>query len=189
MKLDGFRDGIVISHLLLKFQAIVEGNTPGSTDAPTFAGIFLAGDRQSTAYTSGLSVAEALFGRMHFDEALIQHSAVLYGRGLKRLQSDLQNMEKEEIGARSYMNLWSSTFLGIYEMMTASTPMSWLEHSRGLSALVRDFSTPVTICDANKLTNRQSHSVLMLSRECLLGDYSTPTDSLLSVILLSLRDF
>ncbi|OAA67766.1 Zn(2)-C6 fungal-type DNA-binding domain protein [Akanthomyces lecanii RCEF 1005] len=135
VKLDGFRDGIVISHLLLKFQAIVEGNTPGSTDAPTFAGIFLAGDRQSTAYTSGLSVAEALFGRMHFDEALIQHSAVLYGRGLKRLQSDLQNMEKEEIGARSYMNLWSSTFLGIYEMMTASTPMSWLEHSRGLSAL------------------------------------------------------
>ncbi|OAQ96416.1 hypothetical protein LLEC1_00883 [Akanthomyces lecanii] len=135
MKLDAFRDGIVISHLLLKFQGLVEGNRPGSTDAPTLAGIFLSGDRQSTAYTSGLSAAEALFGRTHCDEALIQHSAVLYGRGLKQLQSDLQNMEKEEARARSYMNLWSSTFLGMYEMMTASTPMSWLEHSRGLSAL------------------------------------------------------
>ncbi|KAJ3497239.1 hypothetical protein NLG97_g2056 [Lecanicillium saksenae] len=121
MKLDGFRDGIVISHLLLKFQAIVEGNTPGATDAPTFAGIFLAGDRESTAYISGLSVAEALFGRMHCDEELIQHSGILYGRSLKRLQSDLLNMEKEEVRARSYMNLWSSTFLGMYEMMTAST--------------------------------------------------------------------
>ncbi|KAJ6779735.1 hypothetical protein PWT90_02078 [Aphanocladium album] len=135
MRLDGFRDGIVISHLLLKFQAIVEGNTPGASDAPTFAGIFLAGDRKSTAYISGLSVAEALFGRMHCDETLIQHSGILYGRGLKRLQSDLLNMEKQEVRARSYMNLWSSTFLGMYEMMTASTPTSWLEHSRGLSAL------------------------------------------------------
>ncbi|TQV94854.1 C6 finger domain-containing protein [Cordyceps javanica] len=137
MKLDGFRDGIVISHLLVKFQAIIEGNTPESTDAPTFTDIFLVGNHQSTAYISGLSVAEALFGRLHGDDALIQHSAILYGRGLKRLQFDLQNIEKEEIRAHSYMNLWSSIFLGMYEMMTASTPMNWLEHSRGLSALMQ----------------------------------------------------
>lgn len=136
MKLDGFRDGIVISHLLLKFQALVEGNTPHSSDAPTFAGVFLAGNRHSTAYISGLSVAEALFGQMHCDEAMIQHSGILYGRGLKQLQSDLQNRDNEEVRARSYMNLWSTTFLGMYEIMTASTPRSWLEHSRGLAALV-----------------------------------------------------
>lgn len=139
LKLDGFRDGIVISHLLLKFQAIVEGNESRATDAPTFAGVFFSGDRQSTAYISGLGVAEALFGQMHCDESLIQHSAILYGRALKRLQSDLQNIQKDSVRARSYMNLWSSTFLGIYELMTASTPMSWLEHSRGLAALVRRY--------------------------------------------------
>lgn len=182
MKLDGFRDGIVISHLLLKFQAIVEDNAPGATDAPTFAGIFLAGNRHSTAYTSGLGVAEALFGRMHCDENLIQHSAVLYGRGLKRLQSDLQNMETEEVRARSYMNLWSSTFLGMYEMMTASTPMSWLEHSRGLSALVRVLCNISDATRANELTNRHNRWDQKLSKERQLGDCSTQTDFSSSVV-------
>lgn len=136
LSLDGFRDGIVISHLLVKFQALVEGNKPEGEDAPTLAGVLLNGDRQTTAYIAGLSIAEALFGRMHSDDELVRHSGILYGQALKRLQSDIRNIDQAEVRARSFMNLWSTTFLGLYEIMMASTPMSWLEHSRGLSALV-----------------------------------------------------
>lgn len=133
----GFKDNIVISHLLVKFQVIMAGALPRNTDAPTIPAIFFNNNRTTTAYTSGLSVAEALFARLHGDEDMLCHSAMLYGTALKRLRGDIQQIEQDEVKARSYMNLWSSVFLRLYELMTASTPTSWLEHSRGLSALVR----------------------------------------------------
>lgn len=156
LMLDGFRDGIVISHLMLKFQAIVAGNRPADTDAPTFAAVFLSGDCQSTPYIAGLSVAEALFGRMHCDDDMIQHSAILYGQSLKRLRKDIQNIDKDEARARSYMNLWTSTFLGVYEVMTASNPTGWLEHARGLAALVRLMHTHVHSCFPSNAEQTQS---------------------------------
>lgn len=145
LMLDGFRNGIVISHLLLKFQAIVAGNRPAETDAPTFAAVFLSGDCQSTPYIAGLSVAEALFGRIHCDDDMIQHSAILYGQSLKMLRNDIQNIDEEEARARSYLNLWTSTFLGVYELITASNPTGWLEHARGLAALVSFWCQPPCI--------------------------------------------
>ncbi len=135
LTLDGFKDNIVISHLLVKFQVIMAGALPTNTDAPTMPGVFLNYSRTSTAYVAGLCVAEALFGRVHSDEDMMHHSALLYGTALKNLRTDLEHIDRDEVRSRSYMNLWSSVFLGMYELMTASTPLSWLEHSRGLSAL------------------------------------------------------
>ncbi|OAQ71864.1 C6 finger domain-containingprotein [Purpureocillium lilacinum] len=134
LKLDGFKDDIVISHLITKLAAVGHQFSKG-TDAPTLAGVLTASNGKSVAYIAGLSLAEAFFGRIHRVQGMLDHSATLYGRALRSLREDLVLLDRGAGLSRAYMNLWSTIFLGMYEMVSNCGSSNWLEHSRGVSAL------------------------------------------------------
>lgn len=136
LHLDGFREDIVISHLITKLAIGLGQRLPRGTDAPTMAAVLLSRNGQSVAYLSGLGLAEAFFGRIHKVDGMLDHSALLYGQALRSLRDDLQLVDQGAARSRAYLNLWSSLFLGMYEVVSSSSLSNWLEHSRGISALV-----------------------------------------------------
>lgn len=136
MQLHGFKDEIVISHLLEKFRIGFAGKFSRGTDAPTMRAILTTGKGQSNAYLSGLGLAEAFFGRTQKVKDLIFHSAELYGRALRNLRDDLQLTDKSIAQERAYMNIWNCVFLGLYELVTSTNASNWLQHTRGVAVLV-----------------------------------------------------
>lgn len=136
MQLHGFKDEIVISHLLEKFRIGFAGKFSRGTDAPTMRAILTTGKGQSNAYLSGLGLAEAFFGRTQKVNDLVFHSAELYGRALRNLRDDLQLTDKSLAQERAYMNIWNCVFLGLYELVTSTNASNWLQHTRGVAALV-----------------------------------------------------
>jgi hypothetical protein len=144
MPLTAFKEDIVIAYLMTKFlmgppEAFLHGADVYTTNA-----VLLTRDA-SAAYTSGLSLAEAFFGRMHKLDDMTAHSAKLYSKALRRLQRDLQNrpaaaaLRQQHSGGggdAAYLNLWSSLFLGLYEMVLGATALNWLQHSIGVGVLV-----------------------------------------------------
>ena len=135
LDLHGFKDEIVISHLLSTFTIGLRGSLPRGTDVPTMVTI-LTGGGTSGAYLSGLGLAQAFFGHIHKVDSMVAESATAYGRALARLRRDLQ-LQGPAAQSRAYMNLWTSLFLALYEMVCSAGPSNWLQHSLGVSALVR----------------------------------------------------
>lgn len=145
LSLHGFRDDIVISHMLVKLShGLGVRTSPG--DAPTMAAALhhTPDGEPSAAFMAGLGLSEAFFGKIHKVKSLVEHSALLYGSALGRLRDDLQKIDQAAVRQRAYQNLWSSVFLGMYELVAASSssPSSWLDHARGVSALV-SHGTPI----------------------------------------------
>ncbi|KAK2608876.1 hypothetical protein QQS21_002589 [Conoideocrella luteorostrata] len=137
LDLSGFQDDIVISYLLSKFSIGFGDRIPNGADAPTMAVVLTGGMGKSSAYLSGLSLAQAFFGRVHNDDEMSRQSVQLYGRALTNLRRDLQLADQEEARPRAYMNLWTSLFLGLYEMVSSAGSSKWLQHSMGVSALTQ----------------------------------------------------
>lgn len=135
MPLNGFKNDIVISHLMKKLSINVMDDISTQGDIKMMSTVLSSHDECSTAYMSGLSVAEALFGRLYQVEDMVEHSAYVYGQALRQLRNDLHT-HKSTDRTRAYINLWSCLFLGVYEMVCSSNPTNWLKHSRGVSALV-----------------------------------------------------
>lgn len=109
---------------------------PRGTDAPTMAAVLTSRNSTSGAYLSGLGLAQAFFGCLHKDDDMVRQSAQLYGRALTSLRGDLQLADRKEARSRAYLNLWTSVFLGLYEMVSSFGSSNWLQHSMGVSALV-----------------------------------------------------
>ncbi|KAJ6441039.1 C6 finger domain-containingprotein [Purpureocillium lavendulum] len=118
LKLDGFKDDIVISHLIAKLATVGYKFSKG-TDAPTMAGVLMGSNGQSVAYIAGLSLAEAFFGRIHKIQGMVDHSVSLYGQALRSLREVLKLLDQRAGRSRTYMNLWSTNFLGMYEMVSS----------------------------------------------------------------------
>jgi hypothetical protein len=87
------------------------------------------------AYISALSVAKALFGRIHNQHQMLSEAAHLYGQALQRLRDDIESLPTATEGQR-LESLWSSLLLGMYEMISTSGEADWLQHSLGVAALV-----------------------------------------------------
>lgn len=131
-----FKDQLVISHLISKLS--IDSASSGllcGTDAPSMFAVLTSGDHSSVAYLSGLSFAEALFGRVHKLDDMLRHSTQLYSHALQRLRHELLSTNKEVARSRAYMNIWSVVLLGMYELVSSTNFDQWLEHSRGLATL------------------------------------------------------
>lgn len=136
LDLSGFADDIVIAHLLSKFGIGFGKYASRAADAPTMAGVLTSRNNASSAYLSGLGLAQAFFGSIHKDDAMVRQSAMLYGKALTSLRGDLQLADQKLARSRAYMNLWTCVFLGLYEMVLSAEPSNWLQHVMGVSALV-----------------------------------------------------
>lgn len=143
LDLRGFQDEIVIAHLLSKFTIGFGHDMPRGTDAPTMGAVLTSRNSKSSAYLSGLGLAQAFFGRLYKDDGMIRQSALLYGKALTSLRGDLQLANLEEVRSRAYLHLWTSVFLGLYEIVSSAGSSNWLQHSMGVSALV---SCNVSVC-------------------------------------------
>ncbi|KPM38736.1 hypothetical protein AK830_g7839 [Neonectria ditissima] len=132
--LAAFKNDIVICHLLLKLSMSSPENFAHG-DTTTISAVLYSPNTTTAAYTSGLSVAEAFFGRLYKIDDMLHHSAHLYGQALQKLREEMQDPSRS--ADRAYANLWGCLFLGIYEMVSNSSPESWLAHSRGISTLTQ----------------------------------------------------
>ena len=165
--LGAYRDQIVMSHLMSQLAIRLDnGHSPG-VDAPTISTILTNSNSKSIAYMAGLSCAEALFGRVYKLSDMVDHSVQLYDQTLRGLRKDLQFFSREMSHSRAYDNLWSTVLLGMYELVSPAGPSKWLEHSRGLSALV---STNAETCFAANFGLARADCSLLQTE--LLGPYA-----------------
>lgn len=128
-----FADEIVLAHLMSQMSMDETQIPPNRTDMPLEKGAAHAPGR-TAAYTSALSVAKALFGRMHKMPEMVEDAAQLYGLTMSNFQRDLQH--KNAGSTQALLNLWCGLFLGVYEMVSTTAPVDWLHHSRGVAVLV-----------------------------------------------------
>lgn len=134
--LGAFRRQIVMSHLISKLSIRVDNAPSHGVDAPTLSTVLTKSDHPSVAYMAGLSCAEAFFGRVHKLNDMVDHSAQLYNHTLQSLRRNLRLFSHEMNQTRAYDSLWSTVLLGMYELVSSTGAYNWLEHSRGLCALV-----------------------------------------------------
>jgi hypothetical protein len=85
LDLHGFQNEIVISFLVK--QLFVEVQSP--PDDEHSVSRLLLWDWDSTAYLSGLCLAEAFFSSIHRLSELRSHALVLYGQAVQRLKIEL----------------------------------------------------------------------------------------------------
>lgn len=161
MSMIAFADEIVIAHLMSQ-MAMSPRDIPSSSSTitnPSPQDLVLTSHRQPTppaAYISALSVAKALFGRINNQQQMMRDATQLYGQALQCLRDNIESLPSGEDtntdSGRPLESLWSSLFLGMYEMISTSGSADWLQHSLGVAALVslkytHDFETCVGITD------------------------------------------
>ena len=134
--LTGFKDNIVISHLVSNLRIGMEQNPESSNDAPTMRSAMESFGGQTAAYISGLGVAEAYFSRIHKVDDMLLHSGVLHGQALRRLRVDLDSLDESVDKSSVFLSLWTAYFLSLYELVASSSTSRWLQHVQGVSALV-----------------------------------------------------
>jgi hypothetical protein len=135
MPLLAFADEIAISHLMSQ-MAMSPGDIPKYKASST--PLQEPGhSSHPAAYTSALSVAKALFGRMNQQQQMIDQAAQLYGQALRYLRDAIEGLHAARYPAQPLESLWSSLFLGMYEMISISSSADWLHHSLGVAALTR----------------------------------------------------
>jgi hypothetical protein len=137
----GFKDNIVISHFVTNLRIGFEQNPVNTSDAPTMRAAMESFGTCTSAYVSGLSVAEVYFSQIHKVNQMQSHAAALYGQALSRLRLDLQYMKSDFNKARAFLGLWTAYFLSLYELISSSTSGMWLQHAQGVAALVREFGS------------------------------------------------
>ncbi|PTB62213.1 hypothetical protein BBK36DRAFT_1172769 [Trichoderma citrinoviride] len=108
---------------------------PESRYSPLSA-LFASLNGRSTAYVSGLCLAEAFYARANRRQDLMEHATALYSRSLQRLRQDLKMLGRGTSAASIYSNLWSSFLLCLYEIISGGSAAGWLEHCHGVAALV-----------------------------------------------------
>ncbi|KAL7956539.1 hypothetical protein V8C34DRAFT_315541 [Trichoderma compactum] len=116
-------------------SAKTEGRTRGAKDSPLSA-VFTSSNRRSTAYVSGICLAQAFYARAH-KRHLMAHATVLYSRSLQHLRQDLQVLDRSTSAASMYSNLKSSFLLCLYEIVSGVSSAGWLEHCHGITALIQ----------------------------------------------------
>ncbi|KAG5980667.1 hypothetical protein E4U55_003787 [Claviceps digitariae] len=133
----GFKDNIIISHFVSNLRIGFEQNPVNVSDAPTMRAAMESFGKQTTAYVSGLGVAELYFSRIHKVSQMTTHAAGLYGEALAGLRSDLQQMSQHFSRSRAFLGLWTAYFLSLYELISSSKADGmWLQHARGVASLI-----------------------------------------------------
>jgi hypothetical protein len=138
LDLHGFQNEIVISFLVK--QLFVEVQSP--PDDEHSISRLLLWDRDSTAYLSGLCLAEAFFSSIHRLGELRSHASVLYGQAVQRLKIKLVAKDNVQISLPR-ATIWSALFLGVYEMISSDSMSNWLKHCHGVAAIVRLFECTI----------------------------------------------
>lgn len=113
-------------------------NIPGSETKAPYSTMECHG-ASNTIYLSMLSAAEAFFGNFYKVTDLLDHSVVLYRGALAALRDDLTLNYNDAVYHTSYMRMWTSLLLCLYEWIFSTDSTSWLNHSQGLSTMVRAF--------------------------------------------------
>lgn len=129
ISLDAFKDEIVISHFLNKMFLDVRSVVHVLPN--------LREDRHSTKYFSLLALSVGFFARVHNDIALQRNGDRIYGQALYRLINDMRNRRSVDW----YSNAISPLCLCVYELIRASGPFTWLQHSSGIAAVVGPISS------------------------------------------------
>ncbi|KAF7556221.1 hypothetical protein G7046_g6366 [Stylonectria norvegica] len=106
LSLVAFKNSIVISHFMANFMINSPENSAHS-DPMTVSAILYNSNASPAAYTSGLSVAEAFFGRLHRIDEMAEQSAQHYSQALRKLREELQGVGQS--ASRLYANLWAYT--------------------------------------------------------------------------------
>ncbi|QLI67730.1 uncharacterized protein G6M90_00g044640 [Metarhizium brunneum] len=132
----GFKDNIVISHFVSNLRIGFEQNPASTSDAPTMRAAMESFGKRTSAYVSGLSVAETYFSQIHKVAHMQSHGAALYGHALGRLRLDLQYINNDFDRARAFLGLWTAYFLSLYELISSSTSGMWLQHAQGVATLI-----------------------------------------------------
>ncbi|CAJ0546980.1 Ff.00g016070.m01.CDS01 [Fusarium sp. VM40] len=130
LDLHGFQNEIVISFLVK--QLFVEVQSP--PDDKHSISTLLLWNRDSTAYLSGLCLAEAFFSSIHRLSELKSHASVLYGQAVQRLKVELVAKANAQISPPR-VTIWSALFLGVYEMISSDSMSNWLKHCHGVAAI------------------------------------------------------
>ncbi|SPJ73375.1 uncharacterized protein FTOL_03105 [Fusarium torulosum] len=130
LDLHGFQNEIVISFLVK--QLFVEVQSP--PDDEHSISRLLLWDRDSTAYLSGLCLAEAFFSSIHRLSELRSHASVLYGQAVQRLKIELVAKDNVQTSLPR-ATIWSALFLGVYEMISSDSMSNWLKHCHGVAAI------------------------------------------------------
>lgn len=129
----------MISHFLSKmFLEYSEATSRCRTDSvPWVMHVLpvLRQDRHTTQYLSVLALAVDFFARVHKNVALQGSSARIYGQALRLLVDDIGSLRVDDWCLASTGPLC----LCLYELVTASEPLAWLQHSGGIAAVVSLF--------------------------------------------------
>lgn len=137
ISLVGFKDDIIISHFVSNLRIGFEQNPVNMSDAPTMRAAMESFGKQTTAYVSGLGVAELYFSRIHKVGQMTRHAAGLYGQALGRLRTDLEQMSQHFSRSSAFLSLWTAYFLSLYELISSSRADGlWLTHACGVASLV-----------------------------------------------------
>ncbi|KAH0599084.1 hypothetical protein MHUMG1_03199 [Metarhizium humberi] len=132
----GFKDDIVISHFVSNLRIGFEQNPVSTSDAPTMRAAIESFGKRTSAYESGLIVAETYFSQIHKVAHMQSHAAALYSHALGRLRLDLQYINNDFDRARAFLGLWTAYFLSLYELISSSTSGLWLQHAQGVATLI-----------------------------------------------------
>ncbi|EFY99751.1 hypothetical protein MAA_04680 [Metarhizium robertsii ARSEF 23] len=132
----GFKDNIVISHFVSNLRIGFEQNPVSTSDAPTMRAAMESFGKRTSAYVSGLSIAETYFSQIHTVAHMQSHAAALYGHALGRLRLDLQYINNDFDRARAFLGLWTAYFLSLYELISFSTSGMWLQHTQGVATFI-----------------------------------------------------
>ncbi|KAL7929955.1 hypothetical protein V8C35DRAFT_314240 [Trichoderma chlorosporum] len=128
---------VVISHLINKFPFDFAWRLPPGIRVSPLSSVFTSLNRRSTAYVSGVCLAQAFYARAHRRDDLMAHATILYSRSLQHLRQDLQALDKSTSAASMYSSLWSSFLLCLYEIVSGVSSAGWLEHCHGITALIQ----------------------------------------------------
>ncbi|KAL7905937.1 hypothetical protein GGI35DRAFT_459682 [Trichoderma velutinum] len=128
---------VVISHLISKFPIDFAWRLPPGAKGSPLSAVFTSLNRRSTAYVSGVCLAQAFYARAHKRHDLMAHATALYSRSLQHLRQDLQGLNRSTSAASMYSNLWSSFLLCLYEIVSGVSSAGWLEHCHGITALIQ----------------------------------------------------
>ena len=135
--LHGFKKEIVFSHLkrrmFLEYPETPNGEVNGVNPWLSYLRQLFNEDRLSGAYLSVLAVAVGFFARIHKDLPLQRNGDRIYGQALRRVMEDIA-------GSPSAVDSCSISTgplcLCIYELIRASGPLGWAQHTIGTAALV-----------------------------------------------------
>ena len=135
--LNAFQEDMVISHLLAKLYRPPTCIAPRSSGDTGLIDVLIYGNRRSAAHVAMLSVGQAFFGRVIGLSHMVTESRLRYVEALHCIQKELAASSHLARGSMQWLTgLWCCSFLGMYEMICSSSSTAWIQHSRGLAALV-----------------------------------------------------